>query len=206
VPGARIVEGVVPVPTPAAPGSPRTEGTQGHRFIVVGQLIERKNPSLVISAFSSMRAPDDTLVIVGDGPLRESLQRQVAASGLDGSVRIEGHQEPQQLGRTYGDADTLVLASSREVYGLVVVEALTRGLHAVVSRCCGVADTVAGMHGAYVVDPMVESLAAGMRRSKNEWSGPVPDPAVLSLTPETAALHVEQALLLAKSTSQSRRR
>ncbi len=126
-------------------------------------------------------------MIAGDGPLRTHLERDAVNLGVGESVRFLGEVAYQSLPSTYASAHTLVLASTHEVWGLVVNEGLAAGLHVVVTDNCGVAESVSGMRGVQVVRNDLEALALGMKRSRDEWGGPVTKPEVLKHTPEAMA-------------------
>jgi glycosyltransferase involved in cell wall biosynthesis len=164
----------------------RRESPFGHRFLVVGQLIARKNVGAVIRAFDQVAAPADELTIAGDGPDRAALEAMVPVGRRD-VVHFVGHVSTKDLPRIYANADTLVLASTQEVWGLVVNEALACGLHAVVSAAAGVAIEIHGMPGAFVVDANTSAIAKAMHESRAAWDGPIPDPPVLKWTPEALA-------------------
>jgi glycosyltransferase involved in cell wall biosynthesis len=72
--------------------------------------------------------------MVGDGPLRGELARLAFAAGR---VQVRGRLEGETLAQAYLDADVLVVPSSREVWGLVVNEALAAGLFVVASDRVG---------------------------------------------------------------------
>jgi glycosyltransferase involved in cell wall biosynthesis len=172
-------------------------GQPGHRFLVVGQLLERKNVSGIIDAFARVRDSGDTLTIVGDGPMRESLEGRVTTTGLQ-DVHFAGHLQGAGLTDAYSSADTLVLASTKEVYGLVVPEALACGLHAVVSTATGVAESVGGMPGVFLSPPTAESLADAMATSRNTWRGPIQNPPIKAMTTDAAAERVMAAVAMAR--------
>jgi glycosyltransferase involved in cell wall biosynthesis len=98
------------------------------RFIFVGRLVARKRPLELIAAFRSMLAdvPDAHLTIVGNGPLMEEARQAAASAG--GSITFLGRQEGPDLADALLQADALVLPAVREVWGLVVNEALAAGL------------------------------------------------------------------------------
>jgi glycosyltransferase involved in cell wall biosynthesis len=114
---------------------PRTSRPAGHsaatRFLFVGRLVELKRPVELARAF--VRAMPSmagaTLTFIGDGPLRGVLS-EIAAS-TDGRIRVLERAEGAALATRFLDADVLVLPSVREVWGLVVNEALAAGLFVV---------------------------------------------------------------------------
>jgi glycosyltransferase involved in cell wall biosynthesis len=109
----------------------------GHHVLYVGQLVERKNVETALEAWVRNRERDDTFTIVGNGPLRNRLRGVVEKSGLQHCVHFRGQRQGDELIEEYAWAQTLVLPSTREVWGLVADEALASGLHVVVSTSTG---------------------------------------------------------------------
>lgn len=167
-------------PTPKRTGA-------GHRFVFIGQLIERKNPEMLLRAFSSVAQPDDTLTFFGEGELKERLSETAASIGLGKRISFEGNLTNVELANALPAFNTLVLPSAEEVWGLVVNEALAAGLGVVVSETAGVAASVAEMERVVTVTPEAASLEAGMRRAKEFGLHAVRDPEILLQTPERFA-------------------
>ena len=162
----------------------RTPITTGHRYIYVGQLIERKNVATVIKSFASIRDGSDTLTIAGEGPLVQELKNLVESLGVSDSVIFAGHKSQEELAQLYAASNTLILASTNEVWGLVINEALASGLHIVASEKCGVAEFVKNMKGSYICSTDQQSIQSMMVKSRKEWSGYIQDPEILQFTPE----------------------
>lgn len=111
-------------------------------ILSVGRLAEQKNHAMLLNAFSglTLNFPDAELWIAGDGPLRESLGRQIADLGLDGRVILLGvRQDIPDLMRA---ADVFVLPSRFEGFGLVVAEAMASGTPVVATDAGGVAEVM----------------------------------------------------------------
>ena len=161
--------------------------TRGHRFIYVGQLIERKNIATVIQAFAVIKNVFDTMTIVGDGPLTQELRTLAISLDIKDSIHFVGHKNQEELAALYAESNTLILASTNEVWGLVVNEALASGLHVVVSHKCGVAEFVEGMKGAYICQTDQKSIKEAMRASSDAWRGYNQAPEILQFTPERFA-------------------
>jgi glycosyltransferase involved in cell wall biosynthesis len=106
------------------------------RFLFVGRLISRKRPLEVIEAFAVVRnaLPLATLTVVGGGELEPEVRQ--AAARVAG-VEFIGRREGDELAAVYANADVLVLPALREVWGLVVNEALSHGLYVVASDQVG---------------------------------------------------------------------
>lgn len=159
----------------------------GHNFLYIGQLIDRKNVGSLIEAFASMANSFDRLTIVGAGENLTSLEAQAGLLGIGNQVSFVGLVAYSELPGIFARHGTLVLPSSGEVWGLVVNEALAGGLHAVVSSSCGVAPSVAGMRGVYIGEPGSEALSLLLHASREEWAGPIKEPAILQHTPKAFA-------------------
>jgi len=120
-------------------------GIPSNAFVVgtVGRLNDRhKRVSDLIQALSILRPsnPDLHLLIVGDGPDRVVLERLVQELDLCGAVSFAGYQS--DTGPMYAVMDLFALASERESFGLVLVEAMFAGLAVVGTRTSGVANVV----------------------------------------------------------------
>jgi glycosyltransferase involved in cell wall biosynthesis len=72
----------------------------------------------------------------------EVLRHRVRAGGMDGRVCFTGPQAEAELARSYAGADVLVLPSRGETYGMVVAEALARGLPVVAAEVGGVPEAL----------------------------------------------------------------
>jgi glycosyltransferase involved in cell wall biosynthesis len=106
----------------------------------VGWLIERKGHHHAIRALPAL--PDTDLLIVGEGPERSSLERLAAAEGVHDRVRFLGRVEQTHLPKIYSALDALVLASSREGWANVLLEAMACGTPVVASAVWGTPEVV----------------------------------------------------------------
>jgi teichuronic acid biosynthesis glycosyltransferase TuaC len=113
----------------------------GRVLLSVGHLIERKGHDLVIGALPLL--PSTQLVIAGEGPLRDDLSRLADALGVADRVRFAGSMKQDDLARLYSAADILVLASSREGWANVLLEAMACGTPVVASNVWGTPEVVA---------------------------------------------------------------
>jgi glycosyltransferase involved in cell wall biosynthesis len=77
-----------------------------------------------------------------DPGFAERLRRRALNGGIDGRVRFAGPRTGADLARSYRAADLLVLPSRGETYGMVVTEALARGLPVVASEVGGVPEAL----------------------------------------------------------------
>jgi glycosyltransferase involved in cell wall biosynthesis len=104
-------------------------------LLSVGHLIERKGHHLIIEAMPML--PDCALMIVGEGPERALLSALITKLGLADRVRLMGAHPHRELPNFYTAADALVLASSREGWANVLLEAMACGTPVVASDIPG---------------------------------------------------------------------
>jgi len=104
-------------------------------LLTVGRLSEQKQPKALIDAFQSLAGlrADWDLVILGEGPLRPGLEKQVAAADLNGRVFLPGRVG--NMADWYARADLFVLNSRFEGFPNALVEAMAAGLPVVSTDC-----------------------------------------------------------------------
>ena len=110
-------------------------------FVILycGRLSREKGLPVLLGAYQQISSPETTLVLVGDGNLKQSLLEHPVARSNE-SVRFLGFQTRTEIARSYAMADVLVLPSLRETWGIVVNEALCFGLPVIVSEAAGCVD------------------------------------------------------------------
>jgi glycosyltransferase involved in cell wall biosynthesis len=95
------------------------------------------------------------LVLLGDGPLRKTLNSQLSTLNLHGHVHLPGFKQYEELPVYYALAKAFVHASTTEQWGLVVNEAIASGLPVIVSERCGCVPELVGVNG-FTFDPLNE--------------------------------------------------
>lgn len=117
-------------------------GSTRRILLSVGLLIERKGHDIAIAALPLL--PTDTsLVIVGSGPERESLDRLARKLGVADRVRFAGQIPNAELKTWYSAADVLLLCSSREGWANVLLESMACGTPVVATNIWGTPEVVA---------------------------------------------------------------
>ena len=101
-----------------------------------------------------MKVPWD-LVLLGDGPLRETLNSQLSSLNLNEHVHLPGFEPYDELPVYYALANAFVHASTTEQWGLVVNEAIASGLPVIVSNRCGCVPELVQGNG-FTFDPTNE--------------------------------------------------
>ena len=148
-----------------------------YRKMVDDRLQDNKTtgPSVVSSQLSVVGSPSPvvsspvvpwSLVLLGDGPLRSTLNSQLSTLNLQSHVHLPGFKQYGELPAYYGLASAFIHASTTEPWGLVVNEAMASGLPVLVSNRCGCAmDLVKDGVNGFTFDPYnVEQLAQLMLR------------------------------------------
>jgi 1,2-diacylglycerol 3-alpha-glucosyltransferase len=98
-------------------------------------------------------------VVLGDGPLRETLNSQLSTLDLNEHVHLPGFEPYDELPVYYALANAFVHASTTEQWGLVVNEAIASGLPVIVSNRCGCAPELVNGNG-FTFDPTNEDELA----------------------------------------------
>jgi glycosyltransferase involved in cell wall biosynthesis len=100
-------------------------------------------------------------VLLGDGPLRETLNAQLSTLNLHPYVHLPGFKRYDELPVYYALANAFVHASTTEQWGLVVNEAVASGLPVIVSDRCGCVPELVNGNG-FTFDPLDEHQLASL--------------------------------------------
>ncbi|MFD0207064.1 MULTISPECIES: glycosyltransferase family 4 protein [Saccharothrix] len=177
---------VVPPGTDPAPLATGTDGAS--RLLCVAAITPRKGHDVLVRALASVADLPWTCAFVG--PRRWPVGELISRHGLAGRIELTGPLHGPALDRAYATADLFVLASLAETYGMVVTEALARGLPVVASA---VPDAL-GAGGVLLPPGDVAAYASALRRwlTDDDWRRDLRDRAArrrgeLSTWDETAA-------------------
>jgi len=137
--------------------------------LFAGRLIPEKRVSLAVAAIALAAKRIDGLrgVILGDGPERATLDAAIAEQGVEGIVQARGFTLAETVEEEMGRAMCMLLTSSREGYGLVVVEAAGQGTPSVVVAGEDNAATeliVEGVNGTIAAEPDAQQVADAIVR------------------------------------------
>ena len=136
----------------------RELGLKRKTLLSVGHLIERKGHDLVIEALSDL--PEIDLMIAGDGPEESNLRALVEQMGLANRVKFLGAITHEKLRDYYGAVDILVLASSREGWANVLLEAMACGTPVVATRVWGTPEVVATKEAGMLIEARTPNAIA----------------------------------------------
>ena len=125
-------------------------------FLTSCRFVEKKNLKTLIEAFSTISPayPDWSLVLAGDGPLKDELKSLTIKSNISDKVYFPGYLDYTEMKHSYAAASCFVLPSTTEQWGLVINEALASGLPVLCSENVGSApNLLSGKHVGYMFDP-----------------------------------------------------
>lgn len=133
----------------------------GHVLLSVGNLVPAKGHDLAIHALA--RIPGAQLVIIGEGVDRSRLQSLVSDLELAGRVRFVGNMLQSELRDYYGAADVLLLASEREGWPNVLLEAMACGTPVIAAEVGGTPEIVAAPEAGLLLPTRdADALAAAI--------------------------------------------
>jgi len=148
-------------------------GTSNFIFLSIGNLIPIKGFDLLISAFKNANFNKTIqLKIIGKGPERKNLQRQIDHSGLNEQIKLLGYMNRNEISKIMHECDAFVLASRGETFGVVYIEALLSGLPVIATACGGPEDFVTPENGILIQVNDVNLLTDALKKmylSINEY-------------------------------------
>ena len=129
---------------------------RGDYFVTLSRLVPHKRIDLVIEAFSRLKLP---LKIIGEGPQRNSLQRQAASN-----IEFLGYQSEEAVARLLAGARGFVCAAEED-FGIAIVEAQAAGCPVIAYKGGGAIETVIeGVTGIFFAEQSAGSLQEAVRQ------------------------------------------
>ena len=176
-------------------------------FLYVGQLVRRKGLRELLRAWA-LYGQDGTggsLLLVGEGPERDTLEGMVRELGLK-HVIFAGGVAYDRIAEYYVIADALVMPTLEDNWSLVVPEAMACGLPILCSKYNGCWPELVQAHrNGWVFDPNDSEELAGLLRQARDREGHLPamgrmsSAIVCDYTPQCAAEAVLRACQIALS-------
>jgi glycosyltransferase involved in cell wall biosynthesis len=160
---------VLPNPAPVMPALPERDelrqefGMNGATVAFAGRLTAQKSLGHALEAVAGVA--DVELIIAGEGPDREPLERHATALGIADRVRFLGAQPRERIVELFRGADATILSSSWENFPHTVVEALSVGTPVLAMEAGGIAEVVRdGVNGLLVAPGDTAALTEAVRR------------------------------------------
>jgi len=138
-------------------------GFNGFVLLSVGGLIPRKGHHLVVEALKEL--DDCRLVIVGGGPMRQSLLALAQKLGVEDRVTLLGEVPHDRMAEIYTAADLLVLASEHEGWANVLLESMACGTPVVATNVDGTSEVVTDRAGGLLVNERTPAQIAATIRA-----------------------------------------
>ena len=135
--------------------------------LCVGRLSPEKGHVILLDALASVHQAgmDVRCTLVGDGPLRGTIEQRRDTLALGDRLRLVGSVEAARVPAYYAEADVIVLASFSEGVPVVLMEAMAAGRPVVATRVGGVAELVEHARNGLLVPPGdAEALADALQQ------------------------------------------
>lgn len=149
------------------PGSKSSVEGTNFDVISVARLSREKAQHTLIQAIARLvqEGRRVRLRLVGEGPDRRDLEKQILACGLSHTVLLEGSLNQDQLKALYRESDAFALASFAEGVPVVLMEAMAMEIPCVATWITGVPELIQdGLNGLLVAPSNVDQLAAAIAR------------------------------------------
>lgn len=152
-----------------SPVTINVEKISGHvNLLFVGRLSPEKGCELLIKAMKLLSVDEFSLIIVGDGVERQSLEKLTQKLSLQKMISFVGFQN--NVSTFMASCSALVMPSYREGLPLTLIEATATGLPVVASNVGGIPDLVQDGKNGYLVSPgNAELLAQALRDLKSNY-------------------------------------
>lgn len=127
--------------------SPDRRPSSGPRAIAwVGRLEADKDPALALRILERLRQriPDVVLHLIGDGPDRDAVSREIAARGLEGHASLHGSLDRPLIASILRETRAFLSTSKVETFGMAVAEAALVGLPVVAPRLPALVEVLEG--------------------------------------------------------------
>jgi glycosyltransferase involved in cell wall biosynthesis len=186
----------VHVVVPGTDHAPVATGTDGRsRLLCVAAVTPHKGQDLLVEALAGVADLPWTCAFVGplrrDPAFAERVRELIERYGLTGRVVLDGPRTGDELEAAYAAADLVVLPSRAETYGMVVAEALMRGIPVLAAEVGAIPDTLGRTPDGRVPGILVpERDAAAFAGALRRW---LTEPDLPDRLRDTA-LHRRQAL------------
>jgi len=121
------------------------EESDEFKILFVSRLIERKGLQFIIPQLKKIQDSTEKsvkLIVVGDGPYRETLERIAEENHVSDIVEFVGQKGKEEIVPFYQNADLFILPSSKEGMPNVVLEAMACGLPIIMTPCEGSAELI----------------------------------------------------------------
>lgn len=156
---------VVPIGIEDIPGAQRTESAKQKLqerlalppdslvAVTVGRFVDQKGHSYLIASLPHIVShhPNLRFLLLGDGPLRDALQRQANDLGVAEKVIFGGMRD--DVAGILAGCDVMIHPSVEEPFGIAILEGMRAGLPVVASRVGGIPEVLGDSAGGVFIEP-----------------------------------------------------
>jgi len=161
--GARRTQ-VIPTPVDLSIFVKECDVYRQSRLVTVANLVPLKAIDVLIKALSKI--PRTELIVIGEGPERERLERLSKELGLEGYVRFTGFISQEEVAKYLQSSSIFVLPSLTEGVPRSILEAMACGMFIIATRVGGIPDVVTEGRNGFLIEPSdVHALYEAIRRA-----------------------------------------
>lgn len=132
-------------------------------LVTIGRVAHEKNIAFLFDVVTKVREqiPDILLVLAGEGPMLAELKHRVEKEGLEENILFVGYLDRNKaLLDCYQAADIFVFASNTETQGLVLLEAMAKGVPVVSTAVMGTRDVLVDGEGCVIAQEKLDDFTA----------------------------------------------
>jgi len=122
------------------------------RIIFAARFMQQKNPLQVIRTLAALKHLDWECDMIGDGPLRAAVEREIARCGLEDRIQLPGWVSPEVVIDDFSRGDILFMPSYSEGLPVVGVQSVAMGLAIVASNVGGLIDLVENGKNGFLIE------------------------------------------------------
>lgn len=129
-------------------------------FLFVGRLVTLKRVEMMIEAFEEIHKayPNTVFNIVGDGPLRNELEKLASSTTASNCIHFKGWLKGDEILKIYKSSNIMLLCSTSEGLPLVLLEAMANNVLVIVNNVGGISEIVTNELGFLIDDISKEKI------------------------------------------------
>lgn len=157
------ISNVYLIPNPVEPVyfniEPRIDG---YNILFIGRLAQQKGVDVLFRAFIKIanEIPESKLILVGDGPFRDFMQKMVENSGIGDRIILVGFVPHSEIVKYLHNASVFVLPSLFEGLPNALLQAMAAGLPCIATNVGGIPDILIDKVNGILVPPKRDDLLA----------------------------------------------
>jgi glycosyltransferase involved in cell wall biosynthesis len=123
------------------------------RIVFAGRFMDQKNPLQLVRVLAGLQDIPWSCVMLGDGPLRPAIEREIDKQDLGSRINLRGWVDPEIVLSEFACSEILFMPSRSEGLPVVGVQALASGLAIVAGNVGGFRDIVEQGVNGYLIEP-----------------------------------------------------